>query len=40
MNPICVLFSVMPQGWTVLSEKDKGPIFVYFRAMRHSWLVR
>ena len=26
----------MRHGWTALSEKDKGPIFVHFRAMRHA----
>ena len=29
----------MHHGWTVLSEMDKGPIFVHFRAMRHGWQV-
>ena len=29
----------MRHGWTALSEKDKGPIFVHFRAMRHAWQV-
>ena len=36
INPIIVLFSVVHHGLTVLSEKDKGPIF---RAMRHGWQV-
>ena len=31
--------NVMRRCWTVLSEKDKGPISVHFRAMRHSWQV-
>ena len=30
----------MRHGWTVLSEKDKGPIFVHFRAMCITWFVR
>ena len=29
----------MRRCWTVLSEKDKGPIIVHFRAMRHGWQV-
>ena len=40
MNPIFVIFSVMRHGWTVLSEKDKGPIFVHFCAMPIAWFVR
>ena len=40
MIPIFVLFSVMRHGWTILSEKDKGLVFVHFRAVRIAWFVR
>ena len=40
MNPTFVLFSIMHHRLTVLSEKDKDPIFVHFCAMRIAWFVR